>query len=315
MKNIVFVLVVFCPLITFCQQGELSPTVEMIYEIPHVKGFENESYYDNLGNIPYSFDIDSANNIYLPDNITDEIKIYNNGKIINKFPCMKNTGTIRYDKYHNTLFVKSRDFITQYSLNGKEIDKYQFEYPGGSLLNIEVDSNFVYSFAYKVDSRSANVVYFIHKYRIDTHETNIIKVKNYQDEDEMTFSPKLLVVGNSMFTSFDDAVYKIAENGMLYKTEVVGIGFEDGLLYFDGTYGLTGPTEYSLIIKSFDIHEGVKTIYDITPIVERILNGKLGQDFMYGPLGNIYEVRYQNGILYLMGSDKKNTYIFKIELE
>jgi hypothetical protein len=261
---------------------------------------------------PFSFDIDLEGNIYIPDNISNKIKIFGKDSLCSEFEVRKGVRKIKYDSLRNSLFVLSvyDDLISEYTTTGNLVRETKT--PNGNYLDFFfVDSSFFFFYSnYSFDQDKME--YFLRKQNTNSNSITDKKL-NININNLLGFQPLIYYEKRVFYIPADSSVIKLNENGEILETyKVSHLTDVDGIIKLHNEKGYSVSFDGPLIIKNFILDGKVTKELNLVPKLEELVGGKFGKDFMHGLEGYIYDVKYINEKFYLMGSDKDKVFIIQI---
>ena len=305
----------FLIVILVCQISCYSQTkINFIKEIPFSNSSNEMTITEGKLSDPFSFDIDLKENIYIPDNISNKIKIFGKDSLCSEFEVRKGVRKIKYDSLKNSLFVLSvYDYlISEYTTIGNLVS--EIEIPNGNYLDFFfVDSMFFYFYSnYSFDQN--RMEYFLRKQNTNSNAFSDKKL-NISINNVLGFQPLIYYEKRAFYIPADSSVIKFDENGEILKTyKVSHLTGVDGIIKLHNEQGYSVSFDGPLIIKNFRLDGNITKELNLVPKLEELVGGKFGNDFMYGLEGYIYDIRYIKNKFYVMGSDKNKVFIIQISI-
>jgi hypothetical protein len=320
MHKIKWLFFLLFPLLIIAENDSSFVEVIKIYE-GSLKNNGKEVSGHEVWNIPYCFDIDSNEVIFLPNNINKSLKIIKNNKIISVIKIDESIFDVLY--YDNSIFVETFDKVTQYSLsNYEKLFVYEIhDRKSYALIDFKVKNDTLINFYRKdIDTTFySKFEYILEKKSLDGKKTDIKKIDFHYDNVGFTpfdaLANQLIYLGkNSLYMPFNNSIYDVNINSGKINNifKIKELEWADGVLYCDGNSGLLVPFDVYFGIKKVNISNGLVEKINLVPILEKYFNGVIGKDFMYGVEYKAYDFKFVNKQIYLMCSTRTKTYVLKI---
>ncbi len=301
--------VFFFLMIIFTKCFSQNEKISVFSEVPFEDSNKSEVYISSGSeSVPYSFAIDEKGFIYLPDNYKNKIIVFKNDSLYRTFKVPEDIRKIKYDQNRKSIFLFTvpKNEISEFNTNGVLLSN--FSIGSGNIIDYHVVDSLLFAFFEK----RYNLV--LRSFSLSNGHLRIekkIDIKNFNKP--LIFEPTIAYNNGYFILPSDSLIYFIDLNGELRKKTVVnGLENFSGILHFENDCGIAVPLDGPLILREFDLDNGVFNSINMVPYLENIFGGKYGKDFMVVFGGFNYDIKYQNEQIYLMGSNNKKTVIFKI---
>lgn len=264
--------------------------------------------------VPTSFDIDSKGRVYLPDEIGFRIKVFQKSKCTAEIPVGESMGKLIVQENKQSIFVwgnKSKK-VFQFSMNGDKLGEFSPSMDDQGLVDFVVDNDnlLVVTTTWSPAGRR----YFLQQIEIRGKASDKTLLNLSKVVEPLSHRSIVTVNHGKLFIPAKGAIYVITKNEAMDSIKCETMIESQGLLYFDGTTGYSVNCDGEIMIRRISIDRRLNNEVNLVPGLEKIFRGKFGKDFMDGPMGFIYDVKFKNGSIYLMGSSQSATFVFQIKV-
>lgn len=299
--------------------GAGSFTVEPYFHMEVKK----RAHVEDIDLYPTSFDVDVQNKrIFLPDNVHGRILVFEQNEVSHSIAVGRWIRKIRHDRNTNSLFVLTvpDHKIRQYTLDDGELVRSFDAIIDGNFFDFVIQNDNLFSLFEEIRLTEDGSIdeYYVWRHHIPTGRKALRKLplRSSSLYGPLNYSSYMVARQDLLYFPSEGVLYAVSAEGLVRHTfPVRGVTGADGLLTFDGSRGLTAAFDGPLIVKLFDLKQGVIREYNLVPKLEEIFQGVFGKTFMFGIEGNIYDVKYYDDKIYLMGSNKTRTLILRITLD
>lgn len=291
--------------------------LEKFLEIPFSSSDSCSNYYLSKGhyneNEPLSFAIDSKNNVYLVDDKAHKIKVFHKNEFIREFSVPQSARKLIVCNERNSIFVQivHQSILVEYSLDGTPIDTVSYSANKRQCLDFKIDSGFVF-FIYWQHEYGGSSKYIFRRINL-TNGEDFSKQLSIDVNQPMMFQQLFHIKNNHLFIPSAKNIYKSNFEGNIVETypnkNIAGFG----VIHIYNDFGLLSSIEGSPRIKYLNLKFGIFKEINLVEQLEALFDGEFGSDFMYGDGGFVYNTKYYNGYIYVLGSSKEKLMIFRMK--
>lgn len=261
--------------------------------------------------IPSSFGIDSMKYLYIPNGNNNFIGVYNGCEKIKSVDV--NDHIIKIKIFNNNIYVQTSSMIKIYNLISNKV--VQLEIPNGTLTDFVLTEKYLNMFLSRYNINTLEYEYWFCQYDLLESTSKDVNLCIQNVNQPINSISCMVQYDNRLIIPAENGIYSISLDSIqVKKINIRDFSSNDAIIYFSKEQIVTCSMDGDLKIKIYDNPNSTPQIINLVPILEKTFGGVYGYDFMFGHDGYLYDVKYLNGEIIILGANKSHIKVISLQI-